>query len=663
MTSQFGRYLAEITVRKEDLKASSPIRIDSAARLRQIESIVTQYGRAITDLEVAKHLGLKVKYLWQWARKNNVDLAQFNFVKAKIFAGDFEKEKPASIFISEEVRIKYLIFKIMLIFVGLFNLTGWHKDLQKKAQSEGLDEREKVRWQDVESGIAFLPGRISQLNIPEPGYSLEITKGVNYRDQLREHLAKAIRMLEDKNKLAAEAALVGALLSLDKELELLMPERRFQEPKVRVWRPKPGVYKFIEGTYKNYPVTTEEAVSVKIHKPKTTRLRWLLAQLVDHSIDSEFNENGYIESYLDILQGISEKIAAARSGKQPLNMESRQQLKEEIEDIANQLNPRWDLDKVFAQCSLRITAGLLREMELDLYYVDAVLGIAQRFFTERKKDCLGIIEGLEAGLQKAMREGTARHNDELSSKIEELYTGRSRKLAWGLSRRYDIRNEPEFRDTSPLFGWIADDIKEGKDIEEPTKRLRRKMTDVRLGGEGTIRFRNDYRDARLSGKPEGCRYEVFEQSYQEFAQSNNIVRGSPHLRIKIYLPAMNIPLRIKEKINSKKEKDNPAFNLLSICANIQSTRTLSFRIPGLTLRDHHDTITLLQKFVNEGKKYLYMLDEHEREKILNSLISEFYPTIFDLLLLAEHKQDIEQALKLFLNPDLTDYAEISDSVL
>jgi hypothetical protein len=92
---------------------------------------------------------------------------------------------------------------------------------------------------------------------------------------------------------------------------------------------------------------------------------------------------------------------------------------------------------------------------------------------------------------------------------------------------------------------IAIELKKGKQANQETidfyiSLARRRMTEVRLLFDFMVLFREAYKYARLSeGKSEDCRYEVFNNIYQEFAKKSNFVRGSPYLRIICYLAAMS----------------------------------------------------------------------------------------------------------------------------
>jgi hypothetical protein len=187
-----------------------------------------------------------------------------------------------------------------------------------------------------------------------------------------------------------------------------------------------------------------------------------------------------------------------------------------------------------------------------------------------------------------MRRVAREENDDISTSIEKIADTRlpleeRRKWALGLSQRRDIRHEPEFKNLRPIFGYLAKLLKRIEVAEEEIKILiglaryienealklyfmvlftelvkriemdkekvsvlinlaRRRMTEVRFLYSFMVRFRAKYRTAILKGRKPECRFDMFNDTYLEFAKKSNFVRGSPHFRIICYLAAMSISL-------------------------------------------------------------------------------------------------------------------------
>ncbi|MCM8780297.1 MAG: ribose-phosphate pyrophosphokinase-like domain-containing protein, partial [Candidatus Omnitrophica bacterium] len=653
-------------------------RIDKDYRLRQIESIIRQYGGVITEAELAKQLGLKVQSLRGWAKKENVDLGQYHLISASFSVGDYQKGK--IIFQKEEARCKYLIFKIMLIHLGLLNLTALNKELKIKEKEEGLSQEDRMRFKDTEIGLARLPARIKELDIPQLGMRDFIYLGEDYRQRTRIHLARAVEMLECGNRPAANAALVAALLSLNKELQIRIQRRYEFLPRIRFWIDKKGRYQLRRGKYIHCQVSQDEAIPLLVYEPTVFDLRWQAFQAIDHAIDNELDEIGYIENCLKSLEAIRSQIKEARRTPFGLSRESCTRFKQRLETMAKDLHPRWLIERFFVQCGLQIARGLITQQAEDnsgvdlLYYADAMLGIVKGFLESRKTECLRIIEGLESGLLREMRQRILAQNNAISESIERLAKSKNRILALGLSRRRIFKEEPEFQGMAAIFGWITEELAKPKGVDLrkvdlAISRARCRMTDVRLLYEFMVRFRYAYKEARLTGRSAECRYRVFNQTYLRFAKENNLVRGSPHLRIRFYQAAMPIPFRIKDPYNKEREITNPAFILTSTCMLLQYIRRLKVeRIAGLSQKDYPQMRTVLSEFLKQGKAYLYVLDQKERRKILEALIADIYGEVkgtglYTYPLSEEDRLKIEQALWLFLNPDLTGYAEMPDEVL
>ncbi|MFH1768895.1 MAG: hypothetical protein ABH858_07025, partial [Candidatus Omnitrophota bacterium] len=673
--------------------SSSALRVVKEERLRKIKEFVVLYGSVITDSELAGELGMKVSSLRQWARKNGVRLADYNVISSKKVSHMAKSAKEKVHFLTKEEAVcKYYMFNIMLRHIGLLELTAWHKNWKEKNKTEkpeaGMDAKDKDSYppisypsiidkicQDfsleerrelVRKGF----GKISQL-LTKVNDSLSLTdKEYLWIEETRNSLGKAVTALILDNKVAANGALAGVLLRLGGVLNCLSEQKRLRKPRKRYSRGKGG-HKLRLGRFVNFEAMPGALVPVILYEARTSESRWQAMQSIDRAFDSEFDELDYINEYLSYIADMRDKLGRAKVDFK-LDRQMQEQFPQGLMGIAQELNPRWITDKVFAKITLTLVAGLIVILRYD--YAHSFLGLTQSFLQRRKDECEDIIAGLKNGVQQDMRKDIWEETGKMCDDIERAGRSKTPVLAWNMSRRKIFRNEPEFAKIMPvLFGWLAAEKKkepaDPKVIDRILRYLRRRMTDVRLGFEFMIRFRTAYERIRLEGRTIRSRDDFFNQEYEQFAKKNNIVRGSPSLRILCCQAARPISFKIKNPNNHKSEIINLAFRLASCCELLQHIRFLNFqRMPGLSQEKYGNARGLLKEFVGQGKPYLYMLTPDEREMIFNALTEDIYKTILDRILFVEQEPMLRQALRYFLNPGLADYslvhdAEIPDNVL
>ncbi|NQU74542.1 MAG: aspartate/glutamate racemase family protein, partial [Candidatus Omnitrophica bacterium] len=663
---QFKKVLSGLDREIKQLSGSSALK-SFEGRLRDIERIVIQYGGVITDTELAEELGIKTSSFWAWVRREKVNLDDYVIIRVKkiFFERDDFQEKQHR-YIKDEVVSKYYVFKLIPIYLGLLNLSIRHKVLSEKLKKQSLSQQEDDELGWIEEGLNKAKERLKAFNVDEPDYPLVLTGKKNYRLKSEGHLKAATRMLDKNNRPAAIAALAASLFTLGKEVNILNRYKRENKPALRFWRNKQGEYKLRHGVFSNYEIENE-LIPMLFYNPKTFRLRWQACQAIDHMIDFELDEIGYLNEYLRLIERIRGKIERAKYFQKKLSAKTHRQFREEIKTAALEFNPRWIMEKMSAKYALLISARL---MDIGLgKNADAFLGLAKIFLENRRHESFRIVEGLEEGVQKETREYIKGQNEDISRKIENIYKYRNKKLALGLSRRRDIKNEPEFEGMSVLFGWLANELGKDKKVDSgkvdiAVRRLRRRMSGVYLRSDFRVDFRKEYKNARLKNKPAEYRYDVFSQVYQQFAKKNNFVRGSPYLRIRFFQAAMPLTLKVKDPLNSKQRIDNPAFKLTSKCALIQEIRWLGFRrMPGLSKKEYPQTRGILEKLFIEDAPYLYIVGKSQRKRIFDCLVEDIYRNDSEKILLAEQRCLLERALAGFLSPDLSDYAEIDSKVL
>lgn len=454
------------------------------------------------------------------------------------------------------------------------------------------------------------------------GESIATTR--DYREEVKQHLDSAVRMIRRRNEQAANAAIWAALNDITRDRrEIASLSKNANRRYLKADRVA-GAYSVYMGWY----ARLEDALTtMRVGGERRFDLLWQACASCDDQIDSELTDRVVMKGLIERLDAILNMIERGKID------EAQGQCAAALEELGRRKEVE---EKRLGIIALETAVELLKIT--DVKTARDVIRIAYEFFTTRFDNTKVLAEAIQAGRVGELRYLAVERNRMIIKKfvnpIKKFVSQQDFKTVRRLLSRAtrEFMGEPEFRGLMPLIWKSINDIRRKKDPatikKDVTDTMKKLVWRIRASYE-LGRFMQEYRDnlvkrALAQGiNPRLIQEPVFRSTFEDFLKRRGMIRDFPDLFWTMCYQAAFVSLKINNPQRPAERIPNPAFNAIDALVLIKLVDNYDVLANSIKFPNQNPQTTKhLRVLSGAGKKRYTALAKEDKEAIVQALIKD-----------------------------------------
>ncbi|HAH22115.1 MAG TPA: hypothetical protein DCL49_14600, partial [Candidatus Omnitrophica bacterium] len=475
------------------------------------------------------------------------------------------------------------------------------------------------------------------------------TQGFNpgglHFSRAKEHLANFLSVLKQEDAYNESAAFLAGVAAINDLIAALteLTASRLKRPRKRAYfrQTKTG-YAVLWGAHKKYYISDKKSVPMRRAVWHSFDTLWEAAQAVDRQFDNQLNEREWLVEAVESINAMRETFKK--------DTISQKDLSDIGDTIAGMLRKNKNAPIVTKKSIYRMALQAAREaLAIDTKAADDALYICRKFMQARIKDIDDMMKRTEEGRLFHIRENVAQRNENISELLTQAIpiinargelTQRQidavRRIIDTLLTDFQIapfiRKEPDFYPLAERLSKFQEQGFSRKKARKLLFTLQLRVEAAKRLSECRIDFRKAYTQARLERKPQGCKQEVLNQSFLEFAKKNNLTRGSPRSALssfpyfltKALLPVF-VSLRLPSPEDKSKKISNPVFYSLLDYSRLQEIGKIDVILNSLRLSKgkYPRLFAVVEAIAQKGITHFNLISQEERMAAAKALAEKY----------------------------------------